>query len=873
MSSWKAASFRWWRGWVLAEGCLYLQSDDTSRRRILTGWRPGDRVFGLGDGYFHLFAESRRQRAETSGGFVVTRCGTGWSVLGQGPPVRKDHLRYVAQGQVHEVSLAEASEVDAVDWVTVRGAVVELEPLGLPPPPPPRVEVSPAHVDLRARAGIPAPDGDRRAGLQAARDRLRSSKQPTASALVRPGRSSVWGWVRRAWTGLFRPSASQSTPASGGASRGDAGESTSSQPRMSAGRLWWDRLRLWTVGSGVLLSRHRRVLDQLSEQFREGRLDEALRNAIPLGGEGAPSTRINFNPGFAERDRLDVSGPRSGGSAIVGEDEQLLRLRRHYRDAFDTLARDERHAEAAFVLAELLGETQEAVAYLEKAEAFRLAAELADTLKLDPVMRVRLWTRAKDYSRAIALARRHRAFAPAVEGLRRLGGNLHVDLATAWAEDEAELGNFEVAIRVAPEGKARRAWFEGALALDGAAAARVLPRWWAEDASRFEADKGKVEAWMQEPGAPLQSLAEALIDPKVPLTMRQSLLPAICRRYLAQGPTTSQQRSALRRWVNESGDPVLRATWPARVGLRAPRKAERQRVLEPTDRGTQPVMDAVRLESGRWLVALGEGGLQIRGPQGKVLRHAPVAAHKLVVAEAGHRALFLTQRGRFTQVGQIDLATFATRARTELGLSAAAEVYDGREWAIGLAPRGEAGLLDMSESVPSLVWRSRSEGLMAIAREGDLLCQVVRSAGDVWLETFDLPADRLLSRIDLEAVAKNYGETVPSRMILLPRFGTLHFDGRWLRSSVGGDEWIEEARNPRLLAGTRTLWAWTESVEEGAMKVRLRGTSEGAMAYELNVPGACRVGVHEHAGAVCVFDDLGRIEVYSDGGWSDGLRI
>jgi len=66
-------------------------------------------------------------------------------------------------------------------------------------------------------------------------------------------------------------------------------------------------------------------------------------------------------------------------------------LRRTYRHAFHRLDQQKKYKDAAFVLAELLRETDEAVNYLEKHQQYTLAAELAEGRLLAPAIVVRQW--------------------------------------------------------------------------------------------------------------------------------------------------------------------------------------------------------------------------------------------------------------------------------------------------------------------------------------------------------------------------------------------------------------------------------------------------------------------------------------------------
>src|SRR5262249_37302057 len=158
--------------------------------------------------------------------------------------------------------------------------------------------------------------------------------------------------------------------------------------------------------------------------------------AIPLGGgEGArPALGV-------PKPREDLSiplGPRSEGSAIGVGGELMNELRALYRRTFERPARAGQIERAAFVLAELLGANEEAVAFLEKHGRLRLAAELAESRELAPGLVVRQWFVAGDVERALTVARRTGAFADALLRLRHRDPDRANSFALHWADGLAD---------------------------------------------------------------------------------------------------------------------------------------------------------------------------------------------------------------------------------------------------------------------------------------------------------------------------------------------------------------------------------------------------------------------------------------------------
>ncbi len=149
-------------------------------------------------------------------------------------------------------------------------------------------------------------------------------------------------------------------------------------------------LALWRSPLGRTIGRrHADYLRETLAMFDRGELDEALRRAIPLGGEdgGAsglavalPSPRGALSPSLAQL---------GGGAAFPAVAAAIAQLRQRYQAARDRLLLDGRIEEAAFVVADLLGDPAAAVALLERHGRARLAAELAEARGLDATLVVR----------------------------------------------------------------------------------------------------------------------------------------------------------------------------------------------------------------------------------------------------------------------------------------------------------------------------------------------------------------------------------------------------------------------------------------------------------------------------------------------------
>src|SRR5712692_6526204 len=125
--------------------------------------------------------------------------------------------------------------------------------------------------------------------------------------------------------------------------------------------------------------------------------DDALRDAIALGKGGFMTLRL-------PRRRGVITGPtakRGQGGAIPWGPTVHQHLSTLYREAAAHLEKAGRVEEAAFVLADLMGNALGAVAVLERHGRFALAADLADGRKMAADLVVRLRWRAGHHERAV----------------------------------------------------------------------------------------------------------------------------------------------------------------------------------------------------------------------------------------------------------------------------------------------------------------------------------------------------------------------------------------------------------------------------------------------------------------------------------------
>ncbi len=702
--------------------------------RAVARWGPGTSVTRLADRWILLrFSPPRSVRAEHEPGIVLTSRGGAliglpledevWENLAAPP----GSIVLLVGGTLQIWGAAEESPIDPELLVDTRAfELAQVESLGAPPAPP--LVAAPPPTDLRQMLearGIhveaPRPEqGEVREQLAKLVAGAGARSAPVAAAPKR------LGLLRAAWA-MLKDALSEAIAPAGGLTGQDAlrrrppppaAEAASPKKKSSPGliaaptpeprpsRLAWlgEALRkfqlrfLWYTRLGRLVGeRHARYLDQMMEKFAQGDLNEALRWAIPLSKGGLADDRTPQVPLSAPRPRntlrigTGAAGPRS---TMFASDDLFEQLRQLYRRAFTQLDNEGQVERAAFVLAELLQQSEEAVAYLERRKLYRLAAELAEGRKLPAAIVVRQWMVAGDLERALAVARQHGLTAQVIAQLERRDPENGKKLRLYWAAVRAEAGSYAEAVRIVwpvPEGRALAArWIDLAIEVGGQGAAQMLalrlvgfPDREADSAAQIERLLGD----RSRAGAPNRlTFGLELVDcgasehgrPHVSRVAKLAFRSLLADR----GEFLNRQDLELfGRLATISGDAVLRADQPA-LEKRAPEAETDFLLMEvaPGDRGTTPLFDAVLLPSGKLLIAEGEAGVVLLNREGRPLRRYPVPAQELVVSEHGDRVLAVGIRSDHVVVAKIDLLAGRSQLWLEAELDAWASDFDGETW-------------------------------------------------------------------------------------------------------------------------------------------------------------------------------------------------
>jgi hypothetical protein len=878
-----------------------------ARRRAIAAWSPGvtmHRLRAAGGALLVRFPAPRVVDCARAPGLPLVRLGEA-GILASAP-LDPDEIAAIAPpagavvivrgGEPACVVPADGDLEDPARFLDVSAfALASVTPLG-PPPDPPKIVGAPTIFKARPSLGVREAPEDLEDVVAAMRAWKRGEPAQVASAARPSFFASFLRAIATLITRLFGPKPARGS-AGAPAVRAQEKRALVVVAQAPAGPSFLDRVtaRLRDFAATILVHarlasfigrRQAEYVDRMLTMFESGDIDEALRHAIPLSEEGEESAGPPAPPALgvpSARTALAIStgSGGSGGGAIYSPPDFYAELRRRYRAAFERLEAEGRIDEAAFVLAELLRDTGEAVAFLERHGRFHLAAELAEGRGLAPALVVRQWMLAGDVRRAVLLARRHGVFAEAIGriGARREG----VILRVLWAETLAEAGDFAAAVETAYPLKEARglaaAWIDAAIAQGGVAAARVLARKLTLFPASFPEVRERALALSTEEGgtpAERRAFAEALLEGSATpasRTLARPLLRALVRDGALSGDPATL--SLVTRVLSHAGDDLLRADIPAWPTVeRTPLRFLRvQKLLEIArhDAGATPVHDAVHLPDGRTALALGEAGVRVLDREGRALFHLDEPAHHLVISDRGDRALALASRGSTVRIARLDLVGRRSESWCDARLDAFARDFDGAQWIVAAA--GKLLVIDALDTrFDALASFDLGAGAnrIAIGRSADM-CGVIDGEGA--LRRYAVPGFTLRSsrRLDLarpteERFAVSAHETGGAVRLARERPGMpgarVFLEHQTFASGTPrrADVETRDDASPIALAARFDWIACAVAVREGVV-VRLFDELTLGRRYEIALLGATRASLRFLLDTLTVADDRGRVIV------------
>ncbi|MFN7975075.1 MAG: hypothetical protein U0166_22435 [Acidobacteriota bacterium] len=565
---------------------------------------------------------------------------------------------------------------------------------------------------------------------------------------------------------------------------------------------WFYKLLQTTRLAEEIGRRQAEYLVRMLSMFDEGDLESALRHAIPLGKGDAPGPPALGTP--RPRDGLSISLAPSRGAASIGLSPDLHELlRARYRAAFERLKSQGKVEEAAFVLAELLQATEEAVLYLEQSGRLALAAELAEARGLPPGLVVRQWILAGDRDRAVKVARREGAFADAVVRLERGHPAVAQVLRMLWAEHLADAGDYAAAVEVAwavPEARALTlSWMDLAIDAGGPASGRMLARKVALLPESHDALRPRCVALLEdrEPeNAEVRWAFARALTGQAASDATRPLARLSVRALLRDAPQLHGRFTGhdLRTLLTHADDGPLRVDAPEIPVAPTAGRGMLRLEIGPADTGNVSVHDAALLPSGRVVAALGEAGARLMTRDGRIVTQLSEPASKLVVSDRGDRAIALAPRGEVSRLSILDFAAQKARPWCDARLTAIAADYDGAAWMVAIDR--EVVALDATAPHLEALWHNPDlpEPVIAIARS-QTSCALLTGSWGLDLFRYELPRFLLRRRVDID---KGFpGDAA------MARIHALHPDGAWLDMSP----WAEMVeRRPHALPVAARLW-------------------------------------------------------------------
>jgi len=179
--------------------------------------------------------------------------------------------------------------------------------------------------------------------------------------------------------------------------------------------------------SEFLMNQQEALLRNLLKDFREGRIEEALRRAMPLGGQtGAATPTTSGLPTHNLMYSLQnlLGGRNLPGSAWFTPDDLYFSLQSEYRKQAEAAAKEGDYRRAAFIYAKLLNDLSGAARILSQGGLHADAAVIYEDALNNPRSAAQEWEAAGEIEKALEiLATRLSDHRAAGDLLRKVGEN------------------------------------------------------------------------------------------------------------------------------------------------------------------------------------------------------------------------------------------------------------------------------------------------------------------------------------------------------------------------------------------------------------------------------------------------------------------
>lgn len=680
--------------WPL-DGC-WRPADWGRPGELLKAWLPGSMLARTTapDGWLLCWPQTQPAIAESLPGWAVQRHGGLWQTAPLTATQRGGHcdgLLLVWEGRLAHCAL---QPCDPSNLLELAAYAVWTEPAtpaaSLPAAPVPSAAAAHELFDC-----LPALSAERAAVLRALREETVAPEQ---------------AWWRR----IARSLALSRMPAPRLSSARAVGTGAGTRTRPGLLDRLLGAVQRWSGLAGMVRQQHRRYLRDVLDALERRDWQRMLRHALPLADSGGPAGRADS--------LMRLLGPRAalrytagdGGAAVTLAQDFFQQMQMHYRRAFEALDRAGQVDEAAYVLAELLRSTDEALAYLGKHGKHRTAAELATLRELPPARQLGLWLRAGERDRALSLALRHQAFQSAAQ-LFAGEAELQAQLRLLWGQHLLTLGRPAEAVDVmwpVPALKPRlidllRTVEDDPLVEDVrllARAVHLLPE-------RFETQWSAFQRLLKHPEdadrALLRHFAQALSAASATAASRMFARESL-RALLLDPPAARRDPALLDALLRHADDPYLHADHVELPQPPASVSRPLDAVLLPAiaPRGSLDIVALAAAADGSVLLGLGEDGCLRMDRAGRIRQRWRTPASSFSGEPGGTLWIARQARARGSWACEV-LAAGGQRLPSLLWpLSACApHLVDGL-WAVAPGEGARVQLLDMTRTPPACVWDS-----------------------------------------------------------------------------------------------------------------------------------------------------------------------
>lgn len=544
----------------------------------------------------------------------------------------------------------------------------------------------------------------------------------------------------------------------------DAGITTQSllqapEPEHKPGLLasWLQKLSGLAPVSDLLGKQHAAYMRKMLAMFEQNNLDEALRHAIPMGGQHDVSLGQNMGM-LRPRQHLQLSAGRASYGQMIGVDDRLQRyMTELYEKAFAQYDRLGAIDKAVYVLAELLNQRQRALDYLETHKRYAQAADLSVAWEFPAAKAIRLYVLAGQADKARQLAMQTQEYAAAIHLLEDEHPEQALELRRMWAQHRVAQG----------------CWLEAVEAIWCIESERQTAICWLRQAEQSQGALG-IRAWLQRLALQPEHLAlelaraQQLCLPRHADLLRlaiqevfaiynqsQRLLPrALINLWTPYMLLQYEQRSSqislkeVRCWLEWTDNGTLKADMPQlpQHSKKAAGLNSAELVLDAPAAGLWEIYDAWPLSLARNLLALGEAGVVIVNAQYEHEWRLNIPAHRLVLSDTGEVALLLAYRQNQVRVHRVNLVTQEVVDLGVTRLDMCADTFDGVAWL--LADGQQLQIVDTRHSARQLLFSPTqlSGPVRDIARSGNIEALLVDDPTGLSLCCYRLPYRRMVEQ-------------------------------------------------------------------------------------------------------------------------------